>query len=220
MSEIPYEVVRSDRKTIALVIDSDAKLIVRAPLRAKNKDISGFIEKKRHWIEEKQKQVLAFGEKHSPVIVANGESLIFMGSTYTILLEDVTDIQISGVYILIPLDGTTDSIIEWMKKEALTVLKERVERYAQIMGVKYSAIKLSDAKARWGSCSVKNSLNFAWRLIMCPLPVIDYIVVHELSHIAYKNHSASFWARVRTILTDYKESQDWLKINRKLMEII
>ena len=55
---------------------------------------------------------------------------------------------------------------------------------------------------------------------MCPVAAIDYIVVHELSHIKYKNHRAEFWARVKTVLPNYKEQQDWLKLNRKLMEIL
>ena len=55
---------------------------------------------------------------------------------------------------------------------------------------------------------------------MCPMAVIDYVVVHELSHIDYKNHSPVFWARVKTVLPNYKEQQDWLKVNRKILEII
>ena len=81
-------------------------------------------------------------------------------------------------------------------------------------------VKLSEAKARWGSCSTKNNLNFSWRLVMCPLSVIDYVAVHELSHITYKNHSPAFWARVKTVLPTYEDDQEWLKANRKLMEII
>lgn len=92
--------------------------------------------------------------------------------------------------------------------------------YSNVMGVTPGIIKLSEAKARWGSCSTKNNLNFAWRLVMCPLSVIDYVVVHELSHITYKNHSPAFWARVKTVLPTYEDAQEWLRINKKLMEII
>ena len=104
--------------------------------------------------------------------------------------------------------------------EALRIITERVNNYAGIMSVTPGTIKLSEAKARWGSCSAKNNLNFAWRLIMCPLSVIDYVVVHELSHITYKNHSPAFWARVKAVLPNYEDDQDWLKVNKKLMEIL
>ena len=88
------------------------------------------------------------------------------------------------------------------------------------MGVQYASIKMSEAKRRWGSCGGKNSLNFAWRLVMCPQFVVDYVVVHELSHINRKDHSAKFWARVATVLPNYKDSQDWLRLNRTIMEVI
>jgi hypothetical protein len=79
---------------------------------------------------------------------------------------------------------------------------------------------MSEAKRRWGSCGAGNTLNFAWRLVMCPQSVIDYVVVHELSHITYKDHSAKFWTRVATVMPNYREAQDWLRLNRRLMEII
>lgn len=220
MNEIPYEIIRSDRKSIALVIDSEASLIVRAPRKAKDSDIADFVEKKKRWIADKQYQVSVFGEKHSPVVFKSGESLLYLGNTYTILKDTVTSIQFSSTHILIPDGYTKADVIAWLKGEAETVLIERVSRYAGIMGVTYSSIKLSEAKTRWGSCSAKDNLNLAWRLIMCPMAVIDYVVVHELSHIAYRNHSPAFWARVKTVLPNYKEQQDWLKVNRKLMEIV
>lgn len=220
MKYIPYTVIRSNRKSIALVIDSEAKLVVRAPQNVKDNDIVVYVEKKRRWIAEKQRQVDIFGEKHSPVVVENGESLLYLGNTYTILKDATPEIQISSTYFLIPEDYGKSDVIAWLKKEAEKVFSERTSRYASLMGVSFASIKLSEAKARWGSCSAKNNLNFAWRLIMCPLVVIDYVIVHELSHIAYKNHSPGFWARVKTVLPNYREQQDWLKINRKLMEII
>ena len=121
---------------------------------------------------------------------------------------------------MIPIDATMENITAWLKSEAGKIIEERVARYANIMGVSYSGVKTSEAKGRWGSCSSKDSLNFAWRLVLAPLGIIDYVVVHELSHITYKNHSPQFWARVKTVLPNYKEQQDWLKANRLLMEII
>lgn len=185
MSIIQYQVVRSNRKSIALVIDSDANLIVRAPLYSKDSEIAVFVEKKKRWITEKQHQVSTFGEKHSPVIIETGESILYLGNTYTILKDNVSDIQLSSTNILIPYEYSVNDVINWLKGEAEIILTERVGRYASMIGVNYSSINLSDAKTRWGSCSAKGNLNFAWRLVMCPMAVIDYVVVHELSHIDY-----------------------------------
>lgn len=220
MQEIMYQIVRSDRKSVALVIDNDANLIVRAPLLMSDSTIEEFVSKKKRWISEKQKQVAVFGEKHPPVAVKTGESIMYLGSSYAIIKDNVDDVEVLGNELIVPDQFEIDALISWLKEQALIIIKERVTLYAGIMGVKPEAIKLSEAKTRWGSCSAKNNLNFAWRIIMCPLSVIDYIVVHELSHITYKNHGAAFWARVKTILPSYEDAQEWLKDNRKLMDII
>ena len=219
MQDIPYQVVRSNRKSVALVIDNEANLIVRAPLQMQDSTIDEFVRKKKRWINEKQRQVEIFGEKHPPLIIETGESLIYLGSTYAIIKDAIDSVQISGNEILVPDKYGIDDMTSWLKAEALRVITERVNNYSGIMGVAPGEIKLSDAKARWGSCSTKDNLNFVWRLIMCPLSVIDYVVVHELSHITYKNHSPAFWARVKTVLPTYEDDQEWLKENRKLMEI-
>lgn len=220
MQEIAYQVVRSNRKSVALVIDNEANLIARAPLHMQDSVIDEFVQKKKRWISEKQQQVSVFGEKHPLVVVETGESLMHLGSTYAIIKDAVDGVQIAGNELIVPNEYGIEEMTAWMKSEALHIITERVSNYAGIMGVTPGDVKLSDAKARWGSCSTKNNLNFAWRLIMCPLSVIDYVVVHELSHITYKNHSPTFWARVKTVLPNYEDDQDWLKVNKKLMEII
>lgn len=220
MQDISYQVVRSNRKSVALVIDSEANLIVRAPALMPDTVIDEFVRKKRRWINEKQQQVAVFGEKHPPVVVKTGESIMYLGSSYAIINDTVDSVEMSGNELLVPENFDVDALTAWLKEQAMQIISERVALYANIMGVTPGTVKLSKAKARWGSCSAKNNLNFAWRLIMCPLSVIDYVVVHELSHITYKNHSPAFWARVKTVLPTYEDNQEWLKTNKKLMEII
>lgn len=220
MREIIYRVVRSDRKSVALVIDNEANLIVRAPALMPDKEIDEYVRRKKRWIIEKQQQVTAFGEKHPPVVVETGESIMYLGSSYAIIKEAVDTVEFSGNELLLPENYDAEALTVWLKEQALQIISERVAMYANVMGVAPGTVKLSEAKARWGSRGTKNDLNFAWRLIMCPLSVIDYVVVHELSHITYNNHSPAFWARVKTVLPNYEDAQEWLKVNKKLMEII
>jgi predicted metal-dependent hydrolase len=153
--------------------------------------------------------------------MATGDTLLFLGENYNVELFEGKDILLESKTIFVPsVVNSKEVLINWLKKQALTVFTERVERYSSIMGVTALSIKITEAKSRWGSCSVKNNLNFAWRLVLCPLPVIDYVVVHELSHIEYKNHSKKFWIKVRTVLPKYQEEQNWLKANKRVMEII
>jgi len=167
-----------------------------------------------------EEQIAAISEKHEKLHADDGDSILYLGHSYVISKEKIDEIAFDGNTLLVPLNFTIEDISAWLKAEAGKIIQERVDRYASIMGVKYASVKMSDAKARWGSCSAKDSLNFAWRLVLAPLGIIDYVVVHELSHITYKNHSSQFWARVKTVLPHYKEQQDWLKANRQLMEII
>lgn len=220
MKKEDFSIIRSKRKTIALVVGNDAKLVIRAPFSVKDEEITALLKKRQVWIAEKIKQVSTFSVNHPPIEIKDGHSAMYLGNTYTISKDSTTTIKVAEPFIYVPENTTLAGFAKWLKEESFIILTERVKRYSKLMGVDYSKLSLSDAIARWGSCSTKNSLNFAWRLIMCPIAVIDYVVVHELSHITYKNHSKIFWARVKTILPDYKEQQDWLKLNKKIMEII
>ncbi|MCL1987276.1 MAG: M48 family metallopeptidase [Firmicutes bacterium] len=220
--EIPYKLVRSKRKTLALTVDSDAQLVIRAPLKLDEKIIQDFVRKKHRWITEKQRQMRYFGEKQSPFILADGENVLYCGKSYAILLYDseVSEVTIDGNFMKISKNMEITDFASWLRSQAASIIGERVEYYANLMGAKYASVKMSDARQRWGSCSAKNSLNFAWRLVMCPLFVVDYVVVHELTHIEYKDHSERFWRRLSSVLPDYRAAQDWLRFNRRLMEVV
>ncbi len=220
MNEIPYEIVRSNRKTLALTIDSEARLVVRAPMRLGDDVIRDFIRKKARWITNKQRQVSDYGAKHSAFVLEDGENILYFGKSYVVLRKGVQEITIEGNFLYVPEGMTLKGFAEWMKARGEGVIRERVAYYANLMSVKYASVKMSEAKRRWGSCGAGNTLNFAWRLVMCPQPVIDYVVVHELSHITHKDHSEKFWTRVATVMPNYKEAKRWLRLNRGLMEAI
>ena len=74
-------------------------------------------------------------------------------------------------------------------------------------------------KKRWGSCSGKDDLNFNWKLIMAPMSIVDYIVVHELTHLKHSNHSQEFWQTIEAIIPDYEEKQEWLRVNGREFKI-
>ena len=107
----------------------------------------------------------------------------------------------------------------WYKKQARTVLTERVEFFARECGFNVKKIRISSARTRWGSCSTKGTLSFTWRLVMAPLEVIDYVVVHELCHLKELNHSKVFWSQVGVILPDYKLRRKWLKDNGAVLRL-
>jgi predicted metal-dependent hydrolase len=216
----PKQIIRSKRKSIALVVNNEGELIVRVPYAVSQAEIMRFVNRKQDWIKNKLNAVKIFDKKYSVITISNGNTVVFLGENYTIDIAEVGNIIIDGKTIYIPNYNSKVLLLGWLREQALSLLKERTKRYSQLMGVKPTAVKISEAKSRWGSCSQNNILNFAWRLIMSPVSVIDYVVVHELSHITYKDHSKAFWVRVKTVLPNYIEQQNWLKANKKLMDII
>ena len=90
---------------------------------------------------------------------------------------------------------------------------ERVEYYLPMTGGAYDRIRIGDQKTRWGSCSANGTLSFSWRLMLAPPRVLDYVVIHELCHLTYMDHSKRFWDKVEGLDPDYREHRQWLKDN-------
>ena len=117
------------------------------------------------------------------------------------------------------LPGARESFTLWYKNQAYIKIKESLDFYSHLSGLKYNNFKLSNARKRWGSCSGKDDLYFSWLLIMAPPEVVDYVVVHELVHQKEKNHSKDFWKKVEGIMPDYKKHRKWLKENGHLLTL-
>ncbi len=217
----PYEVRRTNRKTIAIQITEEGKLIVKAPLDASDEVIRRVVLKNRKWIESKLKEVLSRPRAGKKEFV-NGESFLYLGRPYKLHIVENQEEPLrfeNGFYLSKKfLHCAREVFIAWYKEAALEKISQRVEFYAKMAGLKYGRIRITDAQRRWGSCS-GNNLNFSWRLIMAPLSAIDYVVVHELAHIEEKNHSKRFWRKVQSLMPDYEKYHQWFKENGHLLKL-
>ncbi|MBT3187525.1 MAG: M48 family metallopeptidase [Anaerolineae bacterium] len=211
------KIIRSKRKTIALVIQPNGELLIRAPKRATRKQIDAMLKQHANWITKKQAKAKAAQIDFSPRQFVGGEEFPFLGEDYSLKIVKAKKpvLALSGDFQLSEASlGKAESIFErWYKGEARAIFTERVEFYAQKYDFDYAKIKLSSARTRWGSCSSKGNLNLTWRLVMAPMKIVDYVIVHELSHLREHNHSKTFWAQVEAILPDYKSRRKWLKGN-------
>ena len=100
---------------------------------------------------------------------------------------------------------------KYYRNLAREVLGARTGYYARKMGVTYGRISIREQKTRWGSCSSRDSLCFSYKIMLLPLDILDYIVVHELAHIRVKNHSRDFYEELSRYMPDYKEREKKLK---------
>ena len=196
-----YTLIRSDRKTLALEIARDGRLIVRAPRRMPQGTIDRFVAGRADWIAEKQRLMRA----RSAAVQPDGEieTVWYLGRRYALRTHDERDIRFTDDALLVPCDWTREKLRSWLKQMCRAEIAKRVPAAAVSLGVQPTAVHVTEAKTRWGSCSGKNSLNFAWRLIFCPPDVIDYVVIHELCHIRHKNHSSAFWQMAAQYDPDY-----------------
>ena len=100
---------------------------------------------------------------------------------------------------------------DYLKQEARRELESRARAKAEAVKRQVQRITLRDTKTRWGSCSSEGSLNFSWRLIFAPEPVLDYVVAHEVAHLVHMNHSARFWKLVAKLTPELDGPRDWLR---------
>jgi predicted metal-dependent hydrolase len=209
--------VRSKRKTIALIIQPDGTLTVRAPMRMPEARIRDFVESHADWIRRARAKV----RKAVPVrpkSYTEGETFLFLGQAYPLKIvprqRSRLDFDREAFKLTkSALPKAEEAFKLWYKKQAAAFLAERVQLRARSQGFKYKKIRISSARTRWGSCSSNGTLSFTYRLIMAPLQVVDYVIVHELVHTQIRNHSKTFWRRVGEVMPDYKTSLTWLKKN-------
>ena len=232
------QLIRTNRKTIALVVTRDGRLVVRAPLRISMALIEGFVLQKATWISEKQYQARQNAHQSIPHSFTPGESFLYLGQAYPLVISSHTqplltlepapalassqeDGQRPASFVLAASAKPRASqvFMRWYHAQALVVLGERIAHYAALTGLVPSGLRITSARTRWGSCSSRGTLNFPWRLVMAPLAAIDYVVVHELVHITEKNHARPFWQGVARILPDYARQVVWLKANGHLLTL-
>lgn len=217
------KIIRSKRKTIELEVKGDACLIVRAPYRVTDEAIKRFVTEKKRWIEQKQKLAIEKNLQRPKRAFINGEDFLYLGEAYKLKIVDKltqplvfkNGFMLSKRYV----DNASAVFIKWYREEAQRKITERVALCSAMAGLRYRRINITSAQHRWGSCGQYGSLNFSWRLIMAPLKVIDYVVVHEVAHLAEKNHSKRFWGKVAILCPDYVKHEIWLKENGHLLTL-
>lgn len=224
MDDLKIEkIIRSDRKTVAFQITDKATLIIKAPYSVDEDTLLKLVLKHRKWIDKKIDEIKRRDPKVGKKEFVNGESFLYLGRYYKLTIVDnqKEPLRFDNGFFLSKdyLPVARNVFIEWYRGKAYEKIKERVEFYAKKRGLKYNRINITNAEKRWGSCSSAGNLNFSWRLIMAPLPVIDYVVVHELVHLIEKSHSKTFWEKVKILMPDYEKHREWLRENGYLLKL-
>jgi predicted metal-dependent hydrolase len=221
-----YHLRRSSRKTIGLQVGAEG-LCVTAPRWALVGDIEQVVREKGPWVLEKMRQMRERDMAHlqKTIVWQDGVCLPYLGGHLRVCLSPqaraeglVTDGQDTGIpslHLRLPMQASSTQIREktqaWLMKCAREHFAQRLDHFAPQLGVRWTQLRLSQAKTRWGSANLRGVISLNWRLIHHAGGIIDYVVVHELSHLREMNHSAAFWETVASVMPDYERQRHALK---------
>lgn len=214
-------IVRTRRKKSATIKVEDGSVFVVVPKELEREKILQLVEAKHLWIIEK----LAIHSESKPTRekeYVSGEAFPYLGRNYRlkVLQADYAPVKLTQgrLVVTIPNDinkphFTRNALVRWYKRNAEKKIREKVNRYADIVGVDTGVIRIKTFKSRWGSCTPYGDLEFNWLIVLAPNRIVDYVVVHELCHLLHHDHSPQFWKEVERVMPDYQECKNWLKVN-------
>ncbi|MGI9501403.1 MAG: M48 family metallopeptidase [Geminicoccaceae bacterium] len=233
LKKIAYQVRSSPRaKRLRLTVRPEGVEVV-VPPRAAAHEVSSFIDSHRGWIREKVEKYQALMATHAGAeCLEDGVSIPFRGEP-TPLFVKVVDrvhprvVEGDGFRLELPsglLPEMREAAIEraltnHLKRQAKSDALMAIERFGPRNGLSPSALRIKDQKRLWGSCTHAGVVNLNWRLIMAPVEVFDYVVVHELCHLRHRHHQPPFWRAVGEVMPGFERHRHWLKINGHLLTL-
>lgn len=224
---VAYELRHARRRSIGFVVGPDG-LSVSAPRWVGAGEVDRALQEKRGWILRKLREQRERAQRlqAARIVWRDGAVLPFLGGKVALRLDASAsgavleaaqggDAAMPRLRVGLPAQASAEQIRDlvqgWLQRQARRVFDERCALYAARLGVRVRRIALSSAATRWGSASADGSIRLNWRLVHFGLPVLDYVVAHELAHLREMNHSPAFWALVRTVLPDYEHARNALR---------
>lgn len=214
------------RKTTALKIKNKT-VSIHIPSHLPIMFAQEFVQKKTQWIQQKLKE-----HSQQPSIekqFIEGEKFLFLGEHYFLrlyqhealpsVIKTATNLEFYGRLNRLSTRTIRSTLIHWYKQQAAQYLNSRTAKLAQELNLMPNSITIKTYKARWGSCGAQGNIQYNWKLMLAPITIIDYVIIHELCHLKHHNHSTHFWQLVKYHCPTFKSEQDWLKNNGYHLEI-
>lgn len=228
-TEIPYR-VRYSRKVVRrhiVVTPGDVEVVV--PAESEEDAVEEFVRQRRRWIFDKREEVEAKARQLEAASLSRfvtGAKIPFRGRQMglTVLLGDEALARVvyrNGFYVTVPKTLTIagrdelvgGALTQWLKERVTQDVAEMVRHFGKRLGVEPRGVRIKEQKHLWGSCGKDQVINLNWHLVFAPKPVLAYAVVHEMCHLACRDHSDVFWSLVRQALPDFEKSKRWLDDN-------
>ncbi|MFT3953590.1 MAG: SprT family zinc-dependent metalloprotease [Piscinibacter sp.] len=226
---VAYALKRARRRSIGFIVGAEG-LSVNAPRWVGLGDIEAALREKSGWILRKlrEQQERVQRQLQARIEWRDGAAVPFLGETVIVVLdpratgavlnsdaEALPGVPRLTLHVGLPHTAAPeqirDTVQSWLQRQARRIFEERVQHFADRLGVRCTRLSLSSAQTRWGSASADGSVRLNWRLVHFALSTIDYVVTHELAHLREMNHSPRFWDVVRSVLPDYERARGTLK---------
>ena len=226
---VAYELRRARRRSIGFVVGAEG-LSVSAPRWVGVGEVESALREKAAWILRKLHEQRERGQRLAAARVdwRDGTAIPFLGNTVTVVLDPRTTGAVLNttaqaqpgvprltLHLGLPQAAAPaqirDAVQSWLQRQARRIFEERCAVFAARLGVRMTRLSLSSASTRWGSASASGAIRLNWRLVHFALPVIDYVVTHELAHLREMNHSPAFWDVVRAALPGYEQARGALR---------
>lgn len=212
--EYDFNIIRSPRrKRIALRLTPEGKVEILCPQGTGEAVLKQLISANLHLIDKLKRRQ---SKQPAPqrLSFAENDLLPLLGKNFPLHLSSRLTL-FDGERFIIPRSSDPDelksALTSLYKAIALKYLTSRTATLAGECGFSYNKLRITSATTRWGSCNSQKTIAYSWKLIMCPKPLIDYVIIHELSHLLELNHSPEFWKIVQKFCPDYKERRSMLK---------
>lgn len=224
-NNLPYHVVRSKRRKTAQISVKAEKIEVRIPEWVSDQWVEKWVSERAGWIQKKWFDVNLSSEEFR-IEIKQGASIPYLGKNYKLSWQEGkrSGIRVVEESILVTISNrSTKSVDErvksalkgWYKKQAETVLHERLEYWQSEMGLNCNSFKTKGYKRRWGSCSSNGEISFNWKLIFASQDLVDYVVVHEIAHLQHMNHSKAFWFLVERYCPQWRNYRK--ELNKRMV---
>lgn len=216
VGDLHFQVRESaNRVTVGITVDRDGSLYLHAPSGIAPDALAAWARTKRMWVYRKlaEKDLLLSVRPHKEFVT--GEGFHYLGRSHRLLLADTDTVRMDRGRLLLPHGHTrpgdaATALIGWYRTRGRHWLPERLTPWTRRMAVTPTGLEVRDLGYRWGSLSATGRLNIHWATLQLPPTLIDYVLVHELAHIAHKHHTPAFWATVERAMPDYDHRKDQL----------
>ena len=221
--DISYVLKLSDRKTISIYVEPNGQVKILAPQGITSNKLKDILEIKSYWIYKSLAELSALNKNKTKRELVDGEGFLFLGKSYRLKIDKNLNkpLFLGDDYFYLDekhISKAKNLFINFYKDKGLNYIPERICFFEKKMGVSSKPIRLMELKNRWASCSEKH-LNFHWKTMLAPPTVVDYVLVHELSHLIEPKHNKAFWSIIESVMPDYTERKEWLRINGANLDI-